>query len=203
MWTFYFLVSFSNKREYYRISRFFEFYLCSGLGPNRTGHINLVILTPSHVCHTSLSTCCFPHKPHTPHSWWPATEITEQWFEGQLGGLIAFCSFNSLAVDRCWAWRMVRPLVVDRKWRGPKERGPASTRLPWRIKTNRYAFFIEFVRVCVCVRACYFRIGGWSERLLCHLFKYEGVGEGWSFDMAVKSVTEKVPIEIYFCLCWH
>lgn len=57
--------------------------ICSGVWPNRTGHINSVILAPSHVSHTSLSTCCFPHEPHTPHSWWPATEITEPCFEGQ------------------------------------------------------------------------------------------------------------------------
>lgn len=102
--------------------------ICSRVQPNRTGHINLVILALSYVSHTSLSTCCFPREPHTRRSWWPATEITEQCFEGQHGGLIVFCSFISLAADRCWAWRMERPLVGDRKWRGPKERDPANTR---------------------------------------------------------------------------
>lgn len=48
---------------------------------------------------------------------------------------------------------MAHHLAVDRKWKGPREKVPASTRLPWRIKTNRYDLFIEFLSLCVHVRA--------------------------------------------------
>lgn len=62
-WSVVVLVRFFFERESFSLPN------CTGPGPNRTGHIHSVILAPSQVCRTSLSTCCFPHKARTPHSW--------------------------------------------------------------------------------------------------------------------------------------
>lgn len=133
-----------------------------------------VNLTLSCNSYTWLSASCFPYESlHTSCTWWPATDIRvllswEGWF---LSVLI------SVSVDRCWAWRMARPLGTDRKQRGPKGRDPVSTRVPWRIKTNRYVF-------------CHVYVGSWEHgdcwaRARCStcLSMRRCACEGCSFDI--------------------
>lgn len=135
--------------------------------PDRTRHVNSVHFAPSHHSHTSLSTCCFSHEPlHTPLSWWPATAITVEFWRSVVR-TDSLPVLISVTVDRCWAWRMERPLVVDRKWRGPRERDPASTRSPWRIRTNRYVFRVFLCFKCVWAHK---HLVGWSEHWLVYLF---------------------------------
>lgn len=87
---------------------------------------------------------------------------------------------------------------------GTKREGPSEYEITLENK-NKQVWFIYRVFVCACACVCYFEglVVGMSASCLLHLFKEEGVGEGWSFDTAVKSVTGKVLIEIYFRLCWH
>lgn len=156
---------------------------------NRTGHIISFIFAPSHFGqpHSFLSlsfppsTCCFNHEPL--HSWCPPR--AEFWRSA--GSANSFLYFYFGCRGELLSLEDGTSSGGGQEAERTKREGPSEYEITLENKTKQVCFIYTFkyvwdkaVSICFRIRSC------------C----------GWSLDVA-PLLTERTPIELYFCPCWH
>lgn len=170
-----------------------EFHICNlqfeQIGPDTQFHSSLPLATLASHTASSLSlpppsTCYFNHEPpHAPHSWWPPR--TEFWRSA--GSANSFLYFYFGCRGELLSLEDGTSSGGGQEAERTKREGPSEYEITLENKTKQVCFFYTFnylwdkaVSICFRIRSCY----------------------GWSLDVA-PLLTERTPIELYFCPCWH